>query len=401
MTCLLLLSVISSNDPFVGTQITICHSYGFDLAETHTSATCAWKKEGHNVLATITNRLGGTCKNCFHYKGFFTAWWRGRNEKDNNKTNITKNILNKNIPLSSCAISSSRSITSKLSYAAAVQQQQSIKAIADTAASGTYGPVNAEKAGICLPHELIEVTCANELNMKSVSTILLPILTQLPTSARKLSTFSEMKNILLSIPTIVDADCEVHLGLKFIKIYKDNKLILESDRNKLFCDRRERADFGNVIGIDTFLLIGFCSISGTGPFVLILLFFKVSCWWAASCWPARVFWYCDILFFGMRELTYLVLFPYQIYLRYVTTKFDFFRKYLYNYLYMTAQLYIFWKLFQYQYDYLRYVLGDHYFLRAYHFLRAHFAHWSDKHFLLLTFINCCCCCCCCCCCWNH
>ena len=118
-------------------------------------------------------------------------------------------------------------------YAATVRQQQSIKAIADTAASGTYGPVDAEKAGLRLPHEPIEVTCANELNMKSVSTILLPILTQLPTSARKLSTFSEMKNILLSIPTIVDADCEVHLGLKFIKIYKDNKLILEGNRDEI------------------------------------------------------------------------------------------------------------------------------------------------------------------------
>ena len=42
-----------------------------------------------------------------------------------------------------------------------------------------------------------------------------------------------MKNILLSIPTIVDADCEVHLGLKFIKIYKDNKLILTGDRDEV------------------------------------------------------------------------------------------------------------------------------------------------------------------------
>ena len=69
--------------------------------------------------------------------------------------------------------------------------------------------------------------------MKSVSTILLPILQQLPKSARKLSTFSEMKNILLSIPTIVNANCEVHLGLKFIKIYKDSKLILKGDRDEV------------------------------------------------------------------------------------------------------------------------------------------------------------------------
>ena len=42
-----------------------------------------------------------------------------------------------------------------------------------------------------------------------------------------------MKNILLSIPTIVDANCEVYFGLKFIKIYKDNKSILESDRDEV------------------------------------------------------------------------------------------------------------------------------------------------------------------------
>ena len=89
-----------------------------------------------------------------------------------------------------CAISSSRSIICKnLSYTA-VLRNNTIKAIADIAASGTYGPIDAEKAGIIAPHEPIEVTCANELNMKSVSTILLPILTQLPTSAQELPTFS-------------------------------------------------------------------------------------------------------------------------------------------------------------------------------------------------------------------
>ena len=48
------------------TNANYCHSCGFDLADKHTSASCTWKKEGHNVLATITNRLSGTCKNCFH-----------------------------------------------------------------------------------------------------------------------------------------------------------------------------------------------------------------------------------------------------------------------------------------------------------------------------------------------
>ena len=131
-------------------------------------------------------------------------------------------------------IISNSSTNKNLSYAA-VLKQQTIKAIADTATSGNYGPVETANAGILLPHEPIEVTYANEINMKLVSTILLPILQQLPKSARKLSMFSEMKTILLSIPTIVNADCEVHLGLKFIKIYKDSKLILTGD-----CDEVSR-----------------------------------------------------------------------------------------------------------------------------------------------------------------
>ena len=118
-------------------------------------------------------------------------------------------------------------------YAAAAHKTATLKAIANTAASGNYGPVSAQQAGKLLPHEPIKVTCANKINMRSVSTILLPILAQLPTSARKLSTFLEMKNILLSIPTIVNADCEVHLGIKFIKIYRDNKLNLQGDRDEI------------------------------------------------------------------------------------------------------------------------------------------------------------------------
>ena len=71
-------------------------------------------------------------------------------------------------------------------YAAVVHQTTTHKAIDDTAASGNCGLVTAEQAGTLLPHEPIEVTCANKINMQSVSTILLPILAQLPTSARKL-----------------------------------------------------------------------------------------------------------------------------------------------------------------------------------------------------------------------
>ena len=46
-----------------------CSSCGFDLPEAHTSATCKHQKAGHNKAHTITNRVGGSTRNCFHYKG--------------------------------------------------------------------------------------------------------------------------------------------------------------------------------------------------------------------------------------------------------------------------------------------------------------------------------------------
>ena len=50
-----------------------CHTCSFDIAKNHTSTSCTWNGPNHNVAATITNCLGGTAKNCFHYKGAFTA----------------------------------------------------------------------------------------------------------------------------------------------------------------------------------------------------------------------------------------------------------------------------------------------------------------------------------------
>ena len=45
-----------------------CSTCGFDLPEAHTSATCKHQKEGHNKAHTVTNRVGGSTRNCFHCK---------------------------------------------------------------------------------------------------------------------------------------------------------------------------------------------------------------------------------------------------------------------------------------------------------------------------------------------
>ena len=42
-----------------------CWSCGFDIK--HNSENCEYKKEGPNPSATITNQMGGSDTNCFHY----------------------------------------------------------------------------------------------------------------------------------------------------------------------------------------------------------------------------------------------------------------------------------------------------------------------------------------------
>ena len=72
---------------------------------------------------------------------------------------------------------------------AAVLRHNTIKTLAGTAALETYGPMEVIKVNILLPHELIEVTYSNILNMKTIPTILLPILAKLLKSVQKLSLF--------------------------------------------------------------------------------------------------------------------------------------------------------------------------------------------------------------------
>ena len=48
-----------------------CHSCGFDVK--HDSPTCPYKQPGHKDCAIITNRMGGSSRNCFHFTGVFTA----------------------------------------------------------------------------------------------------------------------------------------------------------------------------------------------------------------------------------------------------------------------------------------------------------------------------------------
>jgi hypothetical protein len=45
-----------------------CFSSGYDLPPKHDSTTCKWKKDGHKDGATIKNKMGGSERNCFHYK---------------------------------------------------------------------------------------------------------------------------------------------------------------------------------------------------------------------------------------------------------------------------------------------------------------------------------------------
>jgi hypothetical protein len=50
------------------TSTAYCFSCGYDLPPKHTSKTCKWKKDGHNGETAITNKMGGSERNCFRYK---------------------------------------------------------------------------------------------------------------------------------------------------------------------------------------------------------------------------------------------------------------------------------------------------------------------------------------------
>jgi hypothetical protein len=92
----------------------------------------------------------------------------------------------------------------------------------DTAATGHFLPIGYK--GKKLLNEKIEVICAKVASMHSVGTQELDI-PSLPASAKKAHAFKEMDKALLSVPELVDADCNVNFN-------KTSVVVINSNTNK-------------------------------------------------------------------------------------------------------------------------------------------------------------------------
>jgi hypothetical protein len=105
-----------------------------------------------------------------------------------------------------------------------------VEAHPDTAATGHFLPLGYK--GKTLPNENIEVICANGASMHSVGTqeLDLPLL---PAKAKKAHTFKEMDKALLSVPELVDADCNVNFNKTGVVVInnKTKQVILEGRRD--------------------------------------------------------------------------------------------------------------------------------------------------------------------------
>ena len=105
-----------------------------------------------------------------------------------------------------------------------------VEAHPDTAATGHFLPLGYK--GKTLPNENIEVICANGASMQSVGTQELD-LPSLPAKAKKAHTFKEMDKALLSVPELVDADCNVNFNKESVVVINNNtqQVILKGRRD--------------------------------------------------------------------------------------------------------------------------------------------------------------------------
>jgi hypothetical protein len=108
--------------------------------------------------------------------------------------------------------------------------QPPVKTHPDTTATGHFLPVGCK--GKPLPNEEIEAICANGASMQSVGTQELDI-PLLPAKAKKAHTFIEMDKALLSVPELVDADCNVNFNQKGVVVIDNNteQVILKGRRD--------------------------------------------------------------------------------------------------------------------------------------------------------------------------
>ena len=67
--------------------------------------------------------------------------------------------------------------------------------------------------------------------MNSTTTRQLNLSPDLPATAQQGHAFNEMDKSLISVPVLCDADCQVLFGKQKVQVIKNNKVIIEGDRD--------------------------------------------------------------------------------------------------------------------------------------------------------------------------
>ena len=103
----------------------------------------------------------------------------------------------------------------------------------DTAATGTFLAQQHSNIGEKLPHDQFGVLCANNTTMNSTTTRQLNLSPDLPATAQQGHAFNEMDKSLTLVPVLCDAGCDVIFKQQKVQVIKNNKVIIEGDRDAI------------------------------------------------------------------------------------------------------------------------------------------------------------------------
>ena len=101
----------------------------------------------------------------------------------------------------------------------------------DTAATGTFLAQKHSTLGTPINHEQFGILCANNTTMNSTTTRQLNLSPDLPAIAQQRHAFKEMDKSLVLVPVLCDTGCQVLFGEHKVQVIRNNKVIIEGDRN--------------------------------------------------------------------------------------------------------------------------------------------------------------------------
>ena len=101
----------------------------------------------------------------------------------------------------------------------------------DTAATGIFLAQKHSNIGTKIQHEQFGVLCANNTTMNSTTTRQLNLSPDLPAIIQQGHTFNKMDKSLVLVPVLCDAGCQVLFGEHKVQVIKNNKVIIEGDRD--------------------------------------------------------------------------------------------------------------------------------------------------------------------------